>query len=374
MSIKSDEKTYDALIVGAGPAGSTAAAWLAAQKFSVCLIDAAKFPRRRDCSGWISAKAGPLLDAMGLPIADVAKCAIKTVTFHNADMSKSARPALAGPVGYLVDRDAFDHQVAEMARKRGAVFLDDRRVARVQLGEQTVTLELSDGQTVRGKFLVLAAGKDSALVKRLGLPIDVLPPNAWTAYLTARDKSYRGDPSVSVVLGIDRRDGFATVVQAGDHLSVNVHSFSEKREVVTHLVTLCRNLSTAGLVGVDLTREASAATASAIPTAAALSMETHVAKRTLIIGDAGGFIAAASAEGIYPAMWSARIAAEIIEKAARHKSPQDVLMRFNTEWRSEMADYLRAPNTDTQYILPLVFTNQPMADRMAAAFFAGENI
>ena len=39
-----------------------------------------------------------------------------------------------------------------------------------------------------------------------------------------------------------------------------------------------------------------------------------------------------------------------------------------------MADFLRPPNTDLKLLLPLIFTNQPMADRMAAAFFGGENI
>jgi hypothetical protein len=49
-------------------------------------------------------------------------------------------------------------------------------------------------------------------------------------------------------------------------------------------------------------------------------------------------------------------------------------MQFDTRWRLAMADYLRPPNTDMQFLVPLIFTNQPMADRMAAAFFRGENI
>jgi hypothetical protein len=40
----------------------------------------------------------------------------------------------------------------------------------------------------------------------------------------------------------------------------------------------------------------------------------------------------------------------------------------------QMANYIRPPHTDIQFLLPLIFTNQPMADRMGAAFFHGENI
>ena len=49
-------------------------------------------------------------------------------------------------------------------------------------------------------------------------------------------------------------------------------------------------------------------------------------------------------------------------------------MAFDSLWRIQMADYLRSPHTDVQFLLPLIFTNQPMADRMGAAFFFGENI
>ena len=103
-------------------------------------------------------------------------------------------------------------------------------------------------------------------------------------------------------------------------------------------------------------------------------MDTHVAKRTLVIGDAGGFVSAASGEGIYPAMWSGQIAARVAAGALDADSTQDALFEFNKQWRTAMAEYLQPPNTDTQYLLPLIFSNQPMADRMGAAFFLGEAI
>jgi hypothetical protein len=49
-------------------------------------------------------------------------------------------------------------------------------------------------------------------------------------------------------------------------------------------------------------------------------------------------------------------------------------MSFDSLWRMQMADHLRSPHTDIRFLLPLIFSNQPMADRMGAAFFFGENI
>ena len=67
------------------------------------------------------------------------------------------------------------------------------------------------------------------------------------------------------------------------------------------------------------------------------------------------------------------IVAVVIE-ALDGEHSQDVLMTFDSKWRMSMAEYLRPPGTDIQFLLPLIFSNQPMADRMGAAFFAGKNI
>jgi hypothetical protein len=73
-------------------------------------------------------------------------------------------------------------------------------------------------------------------------------------------------------------------------------------------------------------------------------------------------------------MWSAELAARIIEQAAGSPQAQDTLRQFSSLWRTTMADYLRPPNTDLQFLLPLIFSNQQMAIRMAAALWQGENI
>jgi len=106
----------------------------------------------------------------------------------------------------------------------------------------------------------------------------------------------------------------------------------------------------------------------------ALAMESHVSKRALVIGDAGGFVAAVSNEAVCAGMWSAEIAADVVDAALNASSVQDGLAEFETRWRTTMAEYLRMPNTDVQLLWPLVFSNQQMADKMAAAFLLGENI
>ena len=57
---------YDAIIVGAGPAGSTAAILLAREGWRVALIEKQVFPRRKVCGECIAASNLPLLDGLGI--------------------------------------------------------------------------------------------------------------------------------------------------------------------------------------------------------------------------------------------------------------------------------------------------------------------
>ena len=57
---------FDAIIIGAGPAGSTAAILLARAGWSVAIVEKKRFPRRKVCGECIAASNLPLLDALGI--------------------------------------------------------------------------------------------------------------------------------------------------------------------------------------------------------------------------------------------------------------------------------------------------------------------
>jgi flavin-dependent dehydrogenase len=103
-------------------------------------------------------------------------------------------------------------------------------------------------------------------------------------------------------------------------------------------------------------------------------MDTHVAKRTVLIGDAGGFVGVVGHEGLYPAIWGASIAVDVCAEALGARHPQDVLAEFDSRWRREMVVHLNSPNADLRFLLPMVFSNERMARRLANALLGGENL
>jgi len=370
------DEPYDVIVIGAGPAGTTAAILLKQKGRNVLLVDKAAFPRTVICAGWINRQCAPLLTKIGVPVKTLLNRTFHDVAFYRPDFSQSAKPTFEEPPGYLIDRAAFDNALVNAAIKQEVDVIQGCEVVNVQLNEASVLVKLADGRSVESNLLTIAAGRSSPLVERTGIAPSTETHPVWTAQVTADLPRGKGptEPQMGIILGLDTQGSFGLCCVSPERLSVGVCWFGEQQETKSVLFELCRSATNHSVVPFDLSAQVQAADVMASPASMALDMDSHVGKHTLAIGDAGGFVSASSNEGIYPAMWSAQIAVDVLDQALQSVHSQDELMTFDSVWRMQMADYLRSPHTDIRFLLPLIFTNQPMADRMGAAFFSGENI
>lgn len=117
---------FDAIIVGAGPAGSSAAILLARAGWSVALIEKQRFPRRKVCGECIAASNLPLLEALGVGAAvdRHAGPELRHVAFMRGDNAVVAHLLAADHPKYrwgrALGREKLDNLLIEQARAAGA--------------------------------------------------------------------------------------------------------------------------------------------------------------------------------------------------------------------------------------------------------------
>lgn len=151
------ESSYDAIVIGAGPAGSSAAILLARAGRSVALLEAKAFPRRKVCGECIAASNLPLLDALGVGRA-LRQCAgpeLRRVGLWCGEASIVAPlPAQVGgdrPWGYALGREHFDLLLLERARSAGAAVLQPCKVLAMRRKAQGAgyDVDAADGSGVK---------------------------------------------------------------------------------------------------------------------------------------------------------------------------------------------------------------------------------
>ena len=129
---------YDALIVGAGPAGSTAARLLAAAGWSVALVEKALFPRRKVCGEFISATSRPLLDLgdIGGGFQSLAGSEIRRVGLFTGAVTASAdMPPVEGgraAWGRALGREHLDVLLRDAAVRAGATLYQPFKLASLE--------------------------------------------------------------------------------------------------------------------------------------------------------------------------------------------------------------------------------------------------
>jgi len=109
-----------------------------------------------------------------------------------------------------------------------------------------------------------------------------------------------------------------------------------------------------------------------LPLGGALENE-GVADRTILVGPAGGFYSACS-EDIYPNCWSAVHACNVLRKALKETHLQDALAAYRSSWRTTLGDYLRGPQQNLRFLLPLVYRNQVMTNRLGESILLGKSV
>ena len=148
----------DALIIGAGPAGSSAARLLAQAGWSVALVEKAEFPRRKVCGEFISATTLPVLEACG--VADIFEAAAGPMVTRVGAYAGEAM--LAAPAernwGRALGREHLDVMLRDAAVRAGAVLLQPAEVINLRRTDEGHVCVLNEGLEITATTVIAASG------------------------------------------------------------------------------------------------------------------------------------------------------------------------------------------------------------------------
>jgi geranylgeranyl reductase len=292
-------ETYDAIIVGGGPCGATAANVLAQQGWSVLLLDRAG--RIKPCGGAIPPR---LIEDFAIPdhllAARITSARMIAPSARSVDM-----PIDGGFVG-MVDRETFDQWLRDRAATNGATQCTGKfeKITRDADAVATVHFQTKDGPAsfARARVVIGADGAKSAVALQ-SIPGAEKIPHVFAYHEIVRSPAEGFDSTRCDVYYQGRLspDFYGWVFPHGDTASVGSGSmrkgFSLRQSV--------RNLrDSAGLGNAETIRREGA------------PIPLHPMRRwdngrdVLVAGDAAGVVAPASGEGIYYAMEGGRLAGE----------------------------------------------------------------
>ena len=349
---------FDAIVVGAGPAGSTLATLLARAGWSVALVEKQPFPRRKVCGECIAASNLPLLEAIGIGArfdALAGPALRRVVLMHGAASVPAQLPSVSHaphPHGRAMGRETLDTLLLDAAREAGAHIFQPASVLAIDgaPGAWHCTLRGPAGATAsvlhsrcviaaHGSWEALASEREPRRMRRRASDLFAFKANFANAAIPEGDLA---------VLGFD--GGYGGMVQADAGLATLACCI--RRDRLDALRRAAPALAAGAAVQALLEREVAGvrialrrarrdgAWLAAGPLAPGIRLRSD--DRILRIGNAAGEAHPIIGEGMSMALQSAWLLAGLLiaGSAPGTAPPCDIAATYARRWRREFAPRL----------------------------------
>jgi geranylgeranyl reductase family protein len=313
-------KVWDAIVVGAGPAGCACAYDLAAAGKSVLLLDKSEFPRAKACAGGLTMKT---VRALRYSIEPVARQKIASMVLEERDSSRIPVRSRR-TVCVMTVRAELDAYCLKKTIEAGAKFQRIRGIDGISEHERGVTVT-EQGEMQHARFLVGADGVHSQVRRMTG------GEDGWFRKAFAIEANVSRD-TANEDLVFDFAPvmaGYGWVFPKKDHVNVGLYSLDQDEKLNRSRLSTYITKRYGGNV------QAEHFTGQHAGFGAAHHLVEN--KRIFLAGDAGGFVDLLSGEGIYGAVVSGQAAAAAIISEIEKKAPaKETFIRLTKNVRENL--------------------------------------
>jgi geranylgeranyl reductase family protein len=336
-------KRHDVIVIGAGPAGSASAYYLAQHGISALLLDKAQFPRDKTCGDGLTPRALAVLDDMGL-LKEIEQLGYKNTGMQVITPSgqaiqlgiRTSDPRY--PYMLVVPRLLLDDRLRQAAVEAGADFRGGCEVLSIEQNPQDIVVHAQQaGQAVqyRARLLIIATGANIKLLRTIGI-IKHTPP----VMLAAR-AYYQNLPQNSGQISVSFRNiplpGYGWIFP-NSPTSANIGAGimpSRRTRKVTGQQAF-RQLLASPEIQAYLQTAQQSGPIKGFPLRTDFDRAPSFAPNILLVGEAVGLTNPLTGEGIDYALESGRIAAEHASQMIRQgEYGIPALQRYNRELRAK---------------------------------------
>ncbi|NVM03899.1 MAG: NAD(P)/FAD-dependent oxidoreductase, partial [Candidatus Helarchaeota archaeon] len=334
------------LIVGGGPAGSPAGKVLAENDISTIIVDKAKFPRDKVCAGGLMFHTFidfPYIKQFIENYNFAAKIYSPSLKFKLNLFSESKKePLMAMTSG----RKDFDYNLIKLAKKAGCELWEENKAEKIEIDTNKATTYLQNGEKIVSQIIIGADSVHSIVNKipnlqnkwardDMGLAIE---ENIQLGKKTM-DNIYTKERCVHLFLHYNDLPGYAWIFPRKESVNIGIGTLvklgSRMREQYFKFLNVLKGNN---LIPEEI--QSKKFKAALVPLS--LPLNNCYSDRTLLVGDAAGFVSAITGEGIYYAMSSAKAAAETcIQALKEYKFNAKIMSTFKKIWKKNISKELK---------------------------------
>ena len=349
---------FDVVVEGAGPAGATAAYYLAKQGKKVALVDRAKFPREKACGGGLCVHIEEF-DHIISNWDDFLESRCLRGIVYGPDFTPVDYVSET-PFFYNIRRLKFDNTLVQYAVAEGATLMDGIAVKNFEVYEDKVVTTLRNGEELTSDVIIGAGGSFDMVSRRIR-DIEKMPMKwrdqdiATALYFEVdvgrefMDRVYGKERISMAHIKYQNLDGYGwsfskdTVLNVGigcpRSVVKKIKKENPKWDERQYLLDYVDTLKEQGWFPKEMEIDRKMIAGSNIPVG--MGMSCTVGDRMLVVGDAGGFVSPLSGEGLYYALDSGRIAADSLDQLFKAgKFDKDSMMLYHNTWSGKWGDDL----------------------------------